>query len=163
MSDANQPVYAKIILMKTKPRNNKSKKQPQSQWDVFWAPLAVPLSRFNKKIRAKKYDGRVTTILFLVALALPFVAWAFGAVSNPSGWMSDNPFIGYFHVVMYLQFYWYISVPVFFGVMLFVILFKLSKSMYARVWSYVVFVASLILSILVYTAVESANESEFTG
>lgn len=122
------------------------------------------IKNFNKKSANKqskddtvKLSKTARTVLIVLTLSLPLLAWLFGAMMNPTGWMSDDPYIIFF-VIVYMPLYlWFLSIPA-----LILIIYLLAKRK-KDIVTILVFVISLAASLYIMSATASASESEFTG
>lgn len=109
---------------------------------------------FNVTIKMSR-SARVTFLV--LTIALPFLAWAIGALINPSGWLSDSP-LAAFTLVAYFPFlYWYITLPILVGVFYFLVIRK-SAAMILFL-----FIISILLSVFTALSTATAADSEFTG
>lgn len=136
-----------------------------TQWEIFWEPLTTVRGKLSSTVNKnnKPKSTKPYTYLFILAVILPLIGWGAGASINPDGWMSDQPFIAYFYVLVFAGAYWYITLTVIFFLTVYFYLTKAGSIAIYKTLSVLAFIASLVFSIFMMTLVKDANSSEFTG
>jgi hypothetical protein len=97
-------------------------------------------------------------VLFVAAVLVPLVGWGFGAMLNPTGWMSDSPLMVYYAFYVYGMYFWPITLGL--GVLLTLGLLTARRRYYT---AWVLFVLSFLYAWYIFISTRDANESEFTG
>lgn len=99
--------------------------------------------------------------LAVAAVLLPFIAWLFGSMVNPTGWVSWN-FSAFIAVAEYVPYiYW----PVTAGILIILGLLVATAPLYKRQVKYVLsiglFVVSVVYSLFLFSVTSTAEEDEF--
>lgn len=140
------------------------KNKQKSELTGSWIPLKK--LRENSIRAANKPDSQSNHKFYIwviiIAMALPLLGWAVGAVQNPTGWALRYPLSAYLFIIALAMYFWPISLIVV-SLVVFMLVFSKASGVYAlKLISSVIFIASLVLSIVIMTFVEQAETSEFT-
>lgn len=142
------------------------KKPPQTQWDIFWEPLTTLRRKLGISTKSKKTSAhtRSTKYFFIAAFIAPFIAWGIGVIINPDGWLSDL-FLAPLALLMIVWVvtvqFWYVLVAVLIIGLVVLSRRKNNPELTDKIWIIFVFIISLVYSIVVFTFVKDADQSEF--
>ena len=114
-------------------------------------------SKRHSNPQPEDMSSKKVSIFGIIAIILPFLAWLLGAISNPSGWASDDPSIFIFMFTFLSTQFWFVTIPLFIA---FLVLIVQKRTVAVATLAFVV---SLLSSLFIFNTTATASESEFTG